>query len=166
LFFLIYFSRNLKISKDSVPNLRRLKIKWDNDIGDVEPLDQFFGHDVLFSLTNFTLLGSVNGPEVVHNLLSILCHQCSYILMVNWNVETIISLSDTSTILLDIFRQLQSRLPIELQLSVYQRGYSITVSTIPQVKRCLYTSEYLSKIHVYAYVDVSNFLFYKKCCFS
>ena len=108
---IINFSRISKINKNLVPNLRRLKITLDNYIDNVEPLDQLFDHNVLFSLTNFTLLGLVTGFKVVRNLLSMLCHYCSYKLMVTWHVETMIPLSDTNIILLDIFRQLQSRIP-------------------------------------------------------
>ncbi len=157
---IINFSRISKINKNLVPNLRRLKITLGNYIDNVEPLDQLFDHNVLFSLTNFTLLGLVTGLKVVRNLLSMLCHHCSYKLMVIWNVETMISLSDTSIILLDTFRQLQSRIPIEIQLSLNNHGYSVSASTIPKIKRYLYTSEYLNENNVYAYVDLCLFLSY------
>ncbi|CAF0738379.1 unnamed protein product [Adineta steineri] len=138
-------NRVSNINKHLLPNLRRLKITLNNGIGDIEPLDQLFGHDVLFSLTNFTLLGVVSGSKVVRNLLSMLSHQCSYTLMVNWCVETMISLSDTSTILLNTFRQLQSRIPIELKLSLHHHSYSIAVLTIPQIKKTLYANEYIKE---------------------
>ncbi|CAF4152120.1 unnamed protein product [Adineta steineri] len=77
-------NRVSNINKHLVPNLRRLKITLNNDIRDVESIDQLFDHDVLFSLTNFTLVGIVTGSRVVRNLLSVLSDQCSYTLMVHW----------------------------------------------------------------------------------
>ncbi|CAF1523782.1 unnamed protein product, partial [Adineta steineri] len=138
-------NRVSNINKHLVPNLRRLKITLNNDIRDGESIDQLFDHDVLFSLTNFTLVGIVTGSKVVGNLLSMLSDQCSYTLMVNWRVRTMISYSDTSIILLDTFRQLQSRIRIELKLSLYQQCYTIAVSTIPQAKTTLYANEYLGE---------------------
>jgi hypothetical protein len=155
-FLLIYFSRVSKIGKRLVSNLRCLKITLKNYVHGVE-LDQLFDHDVLFSLTNFTLLGLMTGPDVVRNLLSMLCHQCSYTLMVRWHVETMISLSDASVILLDTFRQLQGRIPIELELSLYHHGYCIKALTVPQIDRYLCVDNYLNKNIVYGYVEISIF---------
>ncbi|CAF0750078.1 unnamed protein product [Adineta steineri] len=90
-------NRVSNINKHLVPNLRRLKITLNNDIRDVESIDQLFDHDVLFSLTNFTLVGIVTGSRVVRNLLSVLSDQCSYTLMVHWRVRTMISYSDTNS---------------------------------------------------------------------
>ncbi|CAF0848431.1 unnamed protein product [Adineta steineri] len=143
-------NRVSNINKHLVPNLRRLKITLNNDIRDGESIDQLFDHDVLFSLTNFTLVGIVTGSKVVGNLLSMLSDQCSYTLMVNWRVRTMISYSETSIILLDTFRQLQSRIPIELKLSLYQQCYTIAVLTIPQAKKTLYDNEYLGENVVWA----------------
>ncbi len=120
-------------------------------------LNQLFDHDVLFSLMNFTLLGLMAGPDVVRNLLSMLCHQCSYTLMVRWHVETMISLSSTSAILLDTLRQLQSRIPIELELSLYHHGYCIEASTVPRIGRSLYVGSDLNKNNVCGYVKISIF---------
>jgi len=155
-FLLIDFSRFSKIDKRLVPNLRCLKITL-NNIHGPELLDQLFDHDVLFSLTNFKLLGLVTGPDVVRNLLSMLCHQCSYTLMVRWHVKTMISLSDTSAILLDTFRQLQGRIPIELELSLYHHGYCIKALTVPRIDRYLCVDSYSNKNIVCGYVEISIF---------
>ncbi|CAF4898421.1 unnamed protein product [Rotaria sp. Silwood1] len=73
-----YNNRVSRIDKRLVPNLRRLKITLNYNSYATELLDQLFYHDVLYSLTNFTLVGMVNGPYIVCKLLSMLCHQCSY----------------------------------------------------------------------------------------
>jgi len=124
---------------------------------DVKLLDQLFDHAVLFSLTKLILLGLVAGPDVVRNLLSMLCHQCSYTLMVRWHVETMISLSDTSVILLDTFRQLQGRIAIELELSLYHHGYCIKALTVPRIDRYLSVDSYSNKNIVCGYVEISIF---------
>jgi hypothetical protein len=156
-FLLIYFSRVSSIDKRLVPNLRRLKITSKYNIDAVELLDGLFDRDVLFSLTNFTLLGMVTGPYVVHNLLSMLSHQCSYTLFVRWHVKTAISLSHTSVILLNTFRQLKGRIPIELELSLYDNSYSITALTVPRIDRSLCAYSYLDKNTVRGYVEISIF---------
>ncbi|CAF4300244.1 unnamed protein product [Rotaria sp. Silwood2] len=75
-----------RIDKRLVPNLRCLKITLKYDINAMELLDKLFDHDVLFSLTKFTLEGIVTGPNVVSKLLSMLCHQCSYTYIVQCQV--------------------------------------------------------------------------------
>jgi len=90
-FLLIYFSRVFSIDKHLTPNLRRLKITSKYNIHTMELPARLFDRDVLFSLTNFTLVGMVTGPYVVRKLLSMLCHQCSYTLHVRWHVKTEIS---------------------------------------------------------------------------
>jgi hypothetical protein len=50
-----------------------------------------FDRDVLFSLTNFTLVGMVIELDVLRNLLSMLGQQCSYAFDVRWSVPTTIS---------------------------------------------------------------------------
>jgi len=149
---LIYFSRVFSIDKRLTPNLRRLKISSKYNVHAMELPDGLFDRDVLFSLTNFTLVGIVPGLYVVRKLLSMLCHQCSYILNVRWHVKTAISLSDTSVILLDTFRQLKGRVPIELELSLYGNSYSIRALTVPTIDKSLCAYSYLDKNIVRAYV--------------
>ena len=132
----------------------------------MELLDQLFDHDVLFSLTNFTLLGLVSGAEIVRNLVSMLCHQCTYTLMVRWHVKTMISLSDTSVILLNTLRQLQGRIPIELEISLYHDGYCIKASTIPIIDRYLCVNNYSNKNFVCGYVQISICFFLRQILFS
>jgi hypothetical protein len=114
--------------------------------------DRLFSHDVLFSLTNFTLVRMVTGPYIVRKLLSMLSHQCSYVLNVIWCVKTAILLSDTSAILLDTFRQLKGPAPIELELSLETNGYSIRASTVPTIDKCLCAFTYLNRNIIRAYV--------------
>ncbi|UJR14510.1 hypothetical protein I4U23_001506 [Adineta vaga] len=143
-------NRISNINRQLVSNLRRLKITLKHYNSSVDSVDQIFDRDVWFSLTKFTLLGPVAGPTSIRNLLSMLSSHCSYTLMVTWHVQNMISLSDTSTILLDTFRQLQSRIPIEVQLSLNDHNYCIVVLTIPQIKSILYDNEFTSKNTVYA----------------
>jgi hypothetical protein len=140
-----------------IPNLRRLKITSKYDIRTVELLDRLFDHNVLFSLTKFTLLGIVSGPDVVHNLLSMLHPQCLYVLNVIWFVQTVVSLSNTSAILLDTFRQLKGRIPIELELSLGYDRYSIRALTVPRIDKSLCGYSYLDKNIVTGYVSSSVF---------
>ncbi|CAF4278475.1 unnamed protein product, partial [Rotaria sordida] len=98
-----------RIDKRLVPNLRRLKITLKYDTNAMDLLDQLFDHNVLFSLTKFTLEGMVTGPNVVSK----------------WIVKTTISLSNTSSILLNTLQQLKERIPIELELCLYNDSYSI-----------------------------------------
>jgi hypothetical protein len=151
-FLLIYFSRVSSIDKRLVPNLRRLKIRSKYNMNTMELPDGLFDRDVLFSLTHFTLVGMVTGPYIVRNLLSMLSHQCSYVLNVRWCVENAILLSHTSVILLDTFRQLKGPVPIELELSLYPNGYSIIALTIPIIDKYLSAFTYLNKNTVRAYV--------------
>ncbi|CAF4685277.1 unnamed protein product [Rotaria sp. Silwood2] len=139
-----------RIDKRLVPNLRCLKITLKYDINAMELLDQLFDHDVLFSLTKFTLEGMVTGPNVVSKLLSMLCHQCSYTYIVRWIVKNTISLSNTSSILLNTLQQLKGRIPIELELCLYNNGYSIETFTLPRKDKSLCAYKYLNKnfVHV------------------
>ena len=131
----------------------------------MEQLDQLFDYDVLFSLTKFILSGIVTGPNIVRKLLSMLSHQCSYTLMVRWNVETMISLSDTSVILSDTFRQLQSRIPIEVELSLYHHGYYIDIFTVPRTDRYLCVDTSSNKDIVCGYARISTFFSFGQMLF-
>ncbi|CAF4428107.1 unnamed protein product [Rotaria sp. Silwood2] len=126
-----YNNRVSRIDKRLVPNIRHLKITLKYNSHATELLDQLFDQNVLFSLMNFTLVGMVTGPDVVCNLLSMLSHQCSYTLIVRWIVKTTISLSNTSIILLNTLRQLKERIPIELELCLYENSYSINAFALP-----------------------------------
>ncbi|CAF0774666.1 unnamed protein product [Rotaria sordida] len=133
-----YKNQISRIDKRLVPNLRRLKITLKYDTNAMDLLDQLFDHNVLFSLTKFTLEGMVTGPNVVSKLLSMLCHQCSYTYIVRWIVKTTISLSNTSSILLNTLQQLKERIPIELELCLYNDSYSIKAFTLPRKDKSLY----------------------------
>jgi hypothetical protein len=151
-FLLIYSSRAFSIDKRLVPNLRRLKITSKYDSRAVELLDRLFDPYVLFSLTKFTLLGMVTGADVVRNLLSMLHQQCLYVLNVIWFVKATVSLSNTNAILLDTFRQLKGRVPIQLELSLGENDYSITALMVPRIDRSLCAYTYLDKNIVTGYV--------------
>jgi hypothetical protein len=145
------------IDKPLLPNLRRLKITSECNTPVKGLLDRLFDRDVLFSLTNFTLVGMVTGSDVIRNLLSMLSQECSYKLIVRWNVKTTIPLLDRSIILLDTFRQLKGRVPIELELSLYNDGYFIEAFTLPRINKSLDASAYLNENIVRAYVEIYLF---------
>ncbi|CAF2821266.1 unnamed protein product [Rotaria sp. Silwood2] len=148
---LIYDNNNriTLINKRLAPNLRRLKIKWFGPVIDLESVNKLFERDVLFSLTSFTFLARIDGPHVLHNLLSMLSSQCLYSLDVKWFVETIISLSETGKILCNIFQQLKGSMPIELELSLEENMYSIRAVTLPKMDKSLYVYFYLHKNSVH-----------------
>ncbi|CAF3595229.1 unnamed protein product [Rotaria sordida] len=129
-----YKNQISRIDKRLVPNLRRLKITLKYDTNAMDLLDQLFDHNVLFSLTKFTLEGMVTGPNVVSK----------------WIVKTTISLSNTSSILLNTLQQLKGRIPIELELCLYNDSYSIKAFTLPRKDKSLYAYKYINKniVHV------------------
>ena len=67
-------------------------------------------------------------------------------------MKTAILLSDTSVILLDTFRQLKGRVPIELELALDTNGYSIRALTVPTIDKSLCAFTYLDKNTIRAYV--------------
>ncbi|CAF4472188.1 unnamed protein product [Rotaria sp. Silwood2] len=148
---LIYDNNNriTLINKRLSPNLRRLKIKWFGPLIDLESVNKLFERDVLFSLTNFTFLARIDGPHVLHNLLSMLSSQCLYSFNVKWFMETIISLSETGKILCNTFQQLKGSMPIELELSLEENMYSIRAVTLPKMDKSLYVYFYLHKNSVH-----------------
>lgn len=155
--FLIYFSGSSSINKRLAPNLRRLKITCNRYLVPLAALDQLFEQDVLFSLTKFILLASISGPHVVQNLISMLSNQCLYSLRVSWSVRTTVSLSNASSILLDTFRQLEGRVPIELELSLNKSSYRITALTVPRINETLTVCRYLDKNTVLGYEYSTSF---------
>ena len=114
-------------------NLRRLKTNWVKEIN-LKSIEMLFEDDVLFSLTNFTLLGQITDFDVVHNVLSKVSSQCSYRFDVTWDVmDDEVSLPDTSNILLKTFEQLKGPIPIELEFSSKRDYYSIRAMTLPRM---------------------------------
>ncbi len=146
------------INKHRAPNLRQLKIKWFGPVIDLESVNKLFERDVLFSLTNFTFLAGIDGPHVLHNLLSMLSSQCLYSFDVKWFVRTVISLSETSKILSDTFQQLKGSMPIELKLSLQENWCFIRAVTLPKMDKSLDVYFYLHKNTVHGYINRS-FLF-------
>jgi hypothetical protein len=117
----------------------------------VKSIKELFEHDVLFSLTKFTLLAKIAGPCVLHNLLSMLSSQCLYSLDVKWFLGTVVSLPETSNILSDTFEQLKGPVPIELELSLEKNMYFIRAVTVPRMDRSLCVYSYLHKNTVHGY---------------
>src|ERR1700722_19576622 len=125
----MFFSQAPTIDRRLVPNLRRLKITWQDRVVTLQALNQLFHRDVFFSLTHFSLIGRVANVHVIQQLLSTLSAQCSYSLDVMWYVETALARSDVSTILLDTFRRLKGRKTMELELTLYSNCYGMSAFT-------------------------------------
>jgi hypothetical protein len=114
------------IDRSLVPNLRRLKISWNNygrlehQASIVAPT-QLSTRDVFFRLTLFSLVVEHLKNEVIHDLLSMLSTQCSYSLDILRRGETAsmaLGQSITSTILLNTFRELKGWKPMEVTRSL------------------------------------------------
>lgn len=114
---------------------------------------EFFTPDVWFSLRKLTLIGMATGLDKVHRLLSMLHPQCSCTLDVRWFVNGVISFSDTSLILLDIFRQLKGPQSIELELSFRTSGYYVRALSGPRIIKSLDVFTYFEKNTVRAYAE-------------
>ena len=150
-FFVIYFSRIIPINKRLAPNLRRLKIKWFNSIIKLKSMNKLFEHDVLFSLTHFTLLGKITGCHFLLNLVSMLSNQCLYSFDVKWLVRIPMSVPNTDEILSDTCQNLKGSVPIELELSLKEDMYSIRATTIPRMNKSLCVYSYLDKNPMHGY---------------
>jgi hypothetical protein len=72
----------------------------------------------------------------------------------NWDI----SLSDTSVILLDTFRQLKGRVPIVLELSLYGNSYSMRALKVPIIDKSLCAYSYLDQNT--AFEPMYKFLFF------
>ena len=129
----VYFSQYIPINKRLAPNLRRLKMNWIEEIN-LKSIEMLFEDDVLFSLTNFTLLAKITDLDVLHNVLSKLSSQCLYRFDVTWNaMDDEVSLSDTSDILSNTSEQLKGPVPIALELSSERDHYSMRAMTLPRM---------------------------------
>ncbi|CAF4474938.1 unnamed protein product, partial [Rotaria sp. Silwood2] len=136
-------NRVIPINRHLAPNLRYLNIKWNDCIMNVKSINELFERDVLFSLTNFILVAHVNGPYVLHNLLSMLSSQCLYSFYVIWSVAIVMIPLETNKILSDTFEQLKGPVPIELKLSFEENMYSITAVTLPRMEKYFCIHSYL-----------------------
>ncbi len=146
----VYFSQYTPINKRLAPNLRRLKMNWVEKVVNVKSIEQLFECDVLFSLTNFTLLAQINDLNVLHNVLSKLSSQCFYRFDVKWNViDEEVSLLDTSNVLSKTFEQLKGPMPIELELFLKRDNYSIRAMTLPRMDGFFCVDLYLRKYMVH-----------------
>jgi hypothetical protein len=148
------FSRIAPIGKHLAPNLRALGICWCANKFVPASVDQLLERDVFFALAKFHLGGTVPGPCVLRNVLSMLSDGCAYTFDIDWHVRVPVSLSDTSAILSNTFAQLKGRTPVELELCVGSDGYSVTASAPPQMNDSLCVDRYLQK-HVVTWYDYS-----------
>ena len=130
--------------------MRRLKIYWAEKVLHVKSIEMLFECDVLFALTNFTLLAEITDLNVLQNFLSKLSSQCLYRFDVTWYVMDEVSLSDTSNILSNTLEQLKGPMTIELELSLKGDMYSIRAMTLPRMDVFLFTDMHLHENIVHA----------------
>ena len=133
MFFFVYFRRNTPIDKRLAPNLRRLKMNWAKEIN-LKSIEMLFDDDVLFSLTQFTLLAKIEDVNVLHNVLSKLSSQCSYQFDVAWKIlNDEVLLSDSRNVALNIFEQLKVPMSIDMEFFSKQDHYSTRAMTLPRM---------------------------------
>ena len=143
----VYFSQNTPINKRLAPNLRRLKMNWTEEIN-LKSIEMLFEDDVLFSLTNFTLLAKITDLNVLHNVLSQLSSQCLYRFDVSWNVmDDEVPLSHRSDVLSNTFEQLKGPMAIELELSSKQDHYSMRAMTLPRMDSLFSVFRFENTVH-------------------
>ena len=143
--FFVCFSKSTPVNKRLAPNLRRLETNWVEEI-DFKSIEMLFEDEVLFSLTNFTLLAKITDLDVLLNVLSKLSSQCSYRFDVSWNVmDDEVSLLNTTDILWNIFEQFKRSTPIELELSSRGNHYLMRAMTLPRMDVSLFVDSYLDK---------------------
>ena len=132
----------MPVNKRLAPNLRRLKMNWDGEIN-LKSIEMLFDDDVLFSLTNFSLLAKINSVYVLYNVLSKLSIQCLYQIDVRWNVlNDHMSLPDTVNYLSNAFERLKEPIPIELDLPSASENNMMRTITLPRTDSCFYLSEF------------------------
>ena len=126
-------------------------MNWVERAISVKSIERLFECDVLFSLTNFTLLGDITDLNVLHNVLSKLSSQCLYRFDLTWHIIGVVSLLDTSNILSNTFEQLKGPVPIELEVSLEENTYSIRAMTLPRMDSYVDVDSYLSEMQVNGY---------------
>ena len=140
--FFLYFSKYMPINKRLAPNLRRLKMNWVKEIN-LKSIEMLFDDDVLFSLTNFSLLSEIASVYVLHDILSKLSIQCLYQIDVTWNVlNDHMSLRDTVNYISNAFQRLKKRIPIELDLTSGSDNTRMRTVTSPRTNSSFYLSQF------------------------
>ena len=143
---LFSFSQYSPINKRLAPNLRRLDINWTEETMNMKSMEMLFECDVLSSLTNFTLFGTITGFDVLHNVLSKLSRQYFYRFGVRWNVGNDVSLLDANQIFLNTFKQLEGSIPIELESFFEGKNYFMNARTLPKMNSYLCVHSYLDSM--------------------
>ncbi|CAF4658981.1 unnamed protein product, partial [Rotaria sp. Silwood2] len=131
------------INKYLAPNLHRLNIKWSNSFINLETINELFTCDVLYSLTNFTLLANIVDSVVIRNLLLLLSNSCLYLFDVKWTERIKVSAPNTNEILSIIFQNMRGSAPVELELSMKTNVYYVRAVTIPRMDKSLCLDCYL-----------------------
>ena len=122
-------------------------MNWTEEIN-LKSIEMLFEDEVLFSLTNFTLLAKITDLDVLHNVLSKLSSQCLYRFDVSWNVmDDEVSLSDRSDVLSNTFEQLKGPMAIELELSSKQDHYSMRAMTLPRMDSLFSVFRFENTVH-------------------
>jgi hypothetical protein len=132
----VLFSDDFPITRRMVQHLSHLSIKWNRTVVTIQGLTQLFDTEVLSSLSRFALSGEVASTNDLRQVLSVLSAQCSISFDIRIYEGIRLVRSDVSQVLLETFRQLKSRTPIELTLELWSDSYMIQAVTLPH-KRLL-----------------------------
>ena len=133
-----------------VPNLCRLKIFWSGWNDGLELPTQLFTPDVFFQLTHFSLIAKSLNNIVVQELLSMLSSKCCYSLDLHEYRRTTpmdLEQSTVSNIMLNTFRTLKSRKPMEILFDTCRNGYNLWAYTLPRKCR---------ELNLRGYFDIST----------
>ena len=125
------FSDDLPINRRMVPHLSHLSIKWERTTVTMKDLTLLFDNEVLSSLSHFSLTGAMTTTNDLRQLLSILSTQCSTSFDIRIYERISLVRSDVSRVLLETFRQVESRTPMELTLELRSDSYMIQAVTLP-----------------------------------
>ena len=127
----VLFNDDLPINRRMVPHLSHLSINWKNTVVTIEDLTLLFDTEVLSSLSHFSLTGKMATTNDLRQLLSILSTQCSTSFDIRIYERISLVRSDASRVLLETFRQVESRTPIELTSELRSDSYRIQAVTLP-----------------------------------
>jgi hypothetical protein len=136
----VLFRNDFPVTQRMVQHLSHLSIKWTRTVLTVKGITQVFDTEVLSSLSRFSLTGRMASTNDLRQLLSILSAQCSTSFDIRIYEAISLVRSDVSRVLLETFRQLKSRTPIELTLELCSDNYMIQAVTLPH-KRLLLRDE-------------------------
>ena len=146
----VLFSDDCPINRCMVPHLSHLSINWKTTTMTIKDLTRLFDIEVLSSLSHFSLTGEMANVNDLQQLLSILSAQCSTSFELRIYKGIALVRSDVSRVLLETFRQVKSRTPIELTLELCSDSHMIQVVTLPHKRLHLYIEQNFNSNRVVA----------------